>query len=336
MTIPRIRAKRSALALILVIGMTSGLAPAALAQVSLSPPAGPLGAAKSWGYQLQNPDVKTLSAAPYDVLVIDYSRDGTEDGVLKPADLAKLKTKPDGTKRIVLCYMSIGEAEDYRYYWKKRWGWFSWLPRWSIFSWFVPAWLGPGNKEWHGNYGVRYWDPGWQNVILGSGDGYLERIARAGFDGVYLDKIDEHQDMKTHNIKAAQDMMTFVKRIADRGRALKPEFLIVPQNGEELLSNPAYRAAIDGIGKEDLLFGEDGDGKPNKADQIADNLAKLKLLTNDRKPVLAVEYLDDPKVITSTRKTLEEYGFVPHFANRALDRMRMSDLPVPGEKKGRR
>ena len=51
-------------------------------------------------------------------------------------------------------------------------------------------------------------------------------------------------------------MIAFVQALAARARALKPGFLIVPQNAEELLTDQAYRAVIDGLGKEDLLFGE--------------------------------------------------------------------------------
>ncbi len=32
------------------------------------------------------------------------------------AEIRELKTKRNGGKRIVICYMSIVEAEDYRYY----------------------------------------------------------------------------------------------------------------------------------------------------------------------------------------------------------------------------
>lgn len=74
--------------------------------------------------------------------------------------------------------MSIGEAENYRYYWQKAWK----LHR--------PKWLDRVNPDWAGNYKVRYWNPEWQKIICGDGDSYLNRILAAGFDGVYLDIID--------------------------------------------------------------------------------------------------------------------------------------------------
>jgi uncharacterized protein (TIGR01370 family) len=77
-------------------------------------PARLLAAAKSWGYQLQNLDPDTLAASPYDMLVIDYSRDGKAARALTPEQVDKIRVKPDGERRIVLAYLSIGEAETYR------------------------------------------------------------------------------------------------------------------------------------------------------------------------------------------------------------------------------
>jgi cysteinyl-tRNA synthetase len=284
-------------------------------------PARLLAAAKSWGYQLQKLDPDTLAAAPYDMLVIDYSRDGKAALALTPEQVAKIRIKPEGGRRIVLAYLSIGEAETYRYYWKWYWGWF--------FGVFSPRWLGSENPEWPGNYDVRYWHEDWQKIIFGSDAGYLERIVRAGFDGVYLDRVDEYVDMVKEKRNARALMLAFVKALAARARALKPEFLVVPQNAEALLTDPSYRAIIDGIGKEDLMFGEDVSQQPNDPKSILSNIARLKLLTADHKPVFVVEYLDAPQQIERARKRLERYGFIPHFAGRALDTMRIGDLPDP-------
>ena len=203
-------------------------------------PARLLAAAKSWGFQLHKLDPDTLAAAPYDMLVIDYSRDGKAALALTPEQVDKIRIKPDGERRIVLAYLSIGEAETYRYYWKWYWGWF--------FGVFAPRWLGSEDPEWPGNYSVRYWQEGWQKIIFGGEDGYLERIVKAGFDGVYLDRVDAYVDMAMEKRNARGLMIAFVKALAERARALKPGFLIVPQNAEALLTDASYRAVIDGLG----------------------------------------------------------------------------------------
>jgi len=119
--------------------------------------------------------IAALDATNYDCLIIDAF---VEDTMLTAAKLNELKTKPNGTRRLVISYLSIGEAEDYRYYWD---------PSWNSSP---PAWLTGENPDWEGNYKVRYWDPAWQAIIFGGPTAYLDRIQSAGFDGAYLDIID--------------------------------------------------------------------------------------------------------------------------------------------------
>jgi cysteinyl-tRNA synthetase, unknown class len=307
--------------------------------VPLAPQPGTLAAAKSWGYQLVNLDPKALAASPYDVLVIDYSRDGSDANALTPAELAAIKTKPDGSKRIVLSYLSIGEAESYRFYWSKIWGWFPTFLSPILPNWVLPSWRSKLNRDWGGNYAVRYWEAGWQNIIVGQG-GYLDKILKAGFDGVWLDKVDSSlEDVAAGNPRAKADMYALVKKIADRGRAAKPGFLVVPQNGDELLDDSDYRAMIDGIGKESLLYGEETEKKPNPSAMVAARLERLKKVVAEGKTVLAVEYLDDPTDIAKARADLTASCFVPHFAERSLEALRVGDLPDPNlakPKKARR
>jgi cysteinyl-tRNA synthetase len=310
-------------ALILLAWATSSPHPA-VAQTSAEgeqTPARLLAAAKSWGYQLHKFDPDTLAASSYDMLVIDYSRDGKPARALTPEEVDKIRVKPDGARRIVLAYLSIGVAQTYRYYWKWYWGW--------VFGVLSPRWLGSENPEWRGNYGVRYWHEGWQKIILGGENSYLERIVKAGFDGVYLDGVDEYVDMVKEKRNARALMIAFVKAIAERARVLKPGFLVVPQNAEALLADASYRAVIDGIGKEDLLFGDDVSQQPNDPKSIVSDVVRLKLLTADHKPVFVVEYLDAPQEIERARRRLERYGFIPYFTDRALDSMRASEVSVP-------
>jgi cysteinyl-tRNA synthetase, unknown class len=79
---------------------------------------------------------------------------------------------------LVIAYMSIGEAEDYRYYWKSEW------------NSNKPAWLGKLNPQWPGNFKIQYWIPEWKQIISGNASSYTQKIIDAGFSGVYLDIID--------------------------------------------------------------------------------------------------------------------------------------------------
>jgi cysteinyl-tRNA synthetase len=117
-----------------------------------------------------------LRNTDYDLLIIDAFYGGDEP--LTTGDVAALKIKAGGGSRLAVAYMSIGEAEDYRYYWNLEW------------NENPPDWLDEENPDWPGNYSVRYWDEEWHHLILGGEDAYLDRILEAGFDGVYLDVID--------------------------------------------------------------------------------------------------------------------------------------------------
>jgi cysteinyl-tRNA synthetase, unknown class len=304
-------------ALGLLVSAVLALTPGAEAQTPPRP------VIQSWGYQLANIEPNSLAASPYDALVIDYSRDGTDAGRLTAAEVQAIKRRPDGRRRIVLAYLSIGEAEVYRSYWKR-----GWEDRWLIPNfWSAPAWRARQNADWRGNYAVRYWDPEWQKIILGDG-GYFDQIVAAGFDGVWLDKVDSaFERVASGRERAESDMIAFVRKIRERGRRANANFLIVPQNGEGLLADGGYRAAIDGMGVEDLLYGEGKTGVANDPKSIAKRRGLISLVIAERKPVLAVEYLDDAARIVAARRDLQTLGFVPHFANRDLGQLRVGDTP---------
>jgi len=115
-----------------------------------------------------------LGASGYDLVLLDYSFDGGADAEYTPEEIAALKTQLNGK---VVAYLSIGEAEDYRWYWQP-----TWKPG-------APAWLGRENPDWKGNYKVHYWDPAWQAIVMQ----YLDKIIAQGFDGVYLDLVDAYE-----------------------------------------------------------------------------------------------------------------------------------------------
>ena len=75
-------------------------------------------------YQLQDLDLSAIGNTACDLIVMDYSAEGDEEGEFALAEIAALQDSPGG-KEIVLAYMSIGEAEDYRFYWQtdyRPWG----------------------------------------------------------------------------------------------------------------------------------------------------------------------------------------------------------------------
>ncbi len=119
--------------------------------------------------------IDAVTATNYDVVIMDLF---VGDEAFTAAEVNQLRSKANGGKRLVICYMSIGEAEDYRYYWQNSWN----SDR--------PSWVAAENPNWPGNFKVKYWNADWQALIYGESDSYLTKITNAGFDGVYLDIID--------------------------------------------------------------------------------------------------------------------------------------------------
>ena len=120
--------------------------------------------------------IAAVTNTNYDVLILDlFFADGT---LFTKEEIELLRAKANGGKRMLISYMSIGEAEDYRYYWQSEW------------NTNKPDWLEAVNPNWPGNFKVKYWNTEWQALILGNENAYLDKIIAAGFDGVYLDIID--------------------------------------------------------------------------------------------------------------------------------------------------
>ncbi|NDV22101.1 MJ1477/TM1410 family putative glycoside hydrolase [Desulfovibrio sp. JC022] len=256
----------------------------------------------SWAYQLQGPSVATLAESPYELLVIDYSKDGSDKNKFSAKEISILHK----FNKTVLCYFSIGEAEEYRFYWKKEW------------AENPPRFLGPENPDWAKNYKVKYWREDWWEIGLRP---YLDRILEAGFDGVYLDIVDAYwfwheQGMEVKD--TANEMVKLIKRIGDYTRKKTGKnFIICPQNGMGVFKDcsPEYKEVyfktIDMVGLESLLFNIHSEGDKNYRIQLAKQLADA------GKTILDVEYIKESqyknylKQVKALDFKLVPYGSTP-------------------------
>lgn len=273
----------------------------------------PLYHAKSWFYHLADLDLEKVARSDADLIVIDHgfggdARNPGKVTPLRPEQVARAKKKPNGETRLAISYFSIGEAENYRLYWQDNWA-----------DGAMPSWHVAENCAWPKNHMVRFWQDGWKNIIYRSKNSYLAQIIAQGFDGVYLDRIDVFWEQMQERPTARDDMIDFVTELAATARSLKPGFLVIAQNAEDLLAEKRYRDVIDGLGKEDLLFGHDGTGARNAAKDIEESLAGIGVLQWDWKPVFAVEYLPKQELIEAARAEMLSLGLVPTFAHRSLD-----------------
>lgn len=277
---------------------------------------------KSWAIQLRYIEKQALQSSPFDLIVIDHAPHPKKDVEIPFAfeDVASLKRKPGGSRRIVLAYLSIGEAERYRFYWKAAWDAEATRPKW----------LGKENPQWPGDYLVDFSNPDWQSIIFGRETSYLDKLLAAGFDGVFLDRADAFQDTDGAVTSGGEDAMQgFLSRLADYAHRKNPDFLVVMQNAEELAKSKSLLARLDGIAKEDLFFGAGNDEAENPKQMVKDSLSYLRRAKRAGLKVLLLEYARAPQKIAQIRDDARREGFVLHLTDRLLGVLSVDGIPSP-------
>ena len=258
--------------------------------------------------------VARLAACGRDWVVLDATFSG--DIPWEREELDRIRRGRVGRK--VIAYISIGEAEDYRPYWRKEWGSHAKLTA------AAPSWLGVENGEWKGNYRVKYWHVEWQKVILAAIDDAMAH----GFDGVYLDIVDGFEtfeqdgkefvdDRLNRETKQSfrRDMVDWVKAIAARARRKNSAALVIPQNGSQLLAHADFLAVISAIGIEDLFT--DGN-KLQPTSHASEVLGQLKRMATAQKPVLLIEYPKSAERQALSKKLAKENGLIWLVTDRQL------------------
>ena len=280
-----------------------------------------INSARSWGYQLSGLNVATAARSPYDLLVVDGTAGLDVDRPFTRSEVRRLQTKPNGERRLVISYLSIGEAEDYRPdYFSKEY-----------LSEDAPDWLMAENPQWKGNRIIRFCKEGWQKTILGDRYGRnvynsidlspLYKLIDLGFDGVYLDRVDVYAEVRKECPDAENRMVDFVARLAAHAHKRNPNFMVILQNAEELLVHSKMRRAIDAVAKEDLIYGNDYSQRRNSAEDIRQSIKYLRKAKRAGRPVFVVDYLKNRAKIRAAKKIIKANGFIPYIGPRDLGRL---------------
>ncbi len=254
-------------------------------------------------YQLQNATFSSLSQNSFKVAVVDM-----DDTKMSAAQVKQLAA----SGKTIFSYVSIGEAEDYRDYWQSSW------------NAQPPGFLLGENPDWEGNFRVKFWDPGWQQLMFER----VDKVIALGYKGVYLDVVDAYsvsQVQSAYGGSAANlrlEMEKFVKAISAHAKAIDPNFKVIPQNALELLAtddsatiaNTPYLKAIDGVGVESLFYDDN-----SKAGWTKWDLDFIKLAQNAGKFVLATSYPTQDALQLDFIQSATAAGLIPFVANRELD-----------------
>jgi cysteinyl-tRNA synthetase, unknown class len=294
---------------------------------------------QNWMFQIQELDedgaVETLAATEYDMLVLEPGHNFSEWAYNTRQIIDQLKAKPDGSSRLLLAYIDIGQAEDYRDYWQD--------------DWLAPTEDERGHPDflitidpdgWSGNFPVAYWDDDWQSLWLGS-SGIVADLARYGFDGIFLDWVEAYDDDLVREVAKASDvspensMISFIEKLGSAGKAIDPSFLVVAQNAIYLIdSDPdRYTKAIDALAVEDTWFHGWGDSDwddPDGGDQhdrhdddysTDARLAQISLYQQAGLPVFSVDYALNKNNVAKVYGEAKDHGFISLVTRVALSKL---------------
>jgi len=92
---------------------------------------------------------------------------------------------------ILLGYLNIGLAEEWRNYWREEW------------YHNPPDWLGPKHSFWSGKYYVKFWFEEWIQIM----EKEIERILNLGFSGIHFDNLDAYTFWVNAGVSNAMDLM---------------------------------------------------------------------------------------------------------------------------------
>jgi cysteinyl-tRNA synthetase len=304
-----------------------------------------------WAYQIQGLEergaVDALVASRYDLLVLEPTRTERESAAFDTHGMvARLQASPasrDGTTKLVIAYIDIGEAEDWRFYWQAEW--------------VAPAGGEPGSPDflirvdpggWAGDYPVAFWDPRWKDIIIYNHDSLLQQALDDGFDGIYMDWVEAYSDemvaaaAESADVDPVQAMVDFIREIRDYARQQNPDFLVIPQNAAELAGlNASYLDLIDAIGHEQVYFGCDADsawGDANSGDLGTPATGEghstqyyeeaLEPYLTAGKVVLSIDYAQQPANVAEAYERAAANGYVPYVTLCALSQL--TETPPPG------
>jgi len=119
----------------------------------------------------------------------------------------------------------------------------------------------------------------------------------------------------------AERMQAFVKEISDYAKAKKPDFIIIPQNGSELIYNhtdpgegirDSYVNAIDGMGIEELFYDSDGNKISANDEDQKERLAALRKIRASpyNKTIMVSDYAPDSGKIDNSVAWNKDENFI--------------------------
>lgn len=138
-----------------------------------------------------------------------------------------------------------------------------------------------------------------------------------------------------------QEMRKFIIGISEYGKINNPDFLIIPQNGIELVTgngeedglvDTVYLSAINGNGQEDLFYGYDHDDQATSTNDNSYLRTFLDKSKNAGNTILVTDYCSIPFKMDNSYNQNNSAGYVSFAADhRELNNVPNYPKPIYGE-----
>lgn len=222
----------------------------------------------SWAYNLKDIDLDILMKKNIDMVVIDLS---INDKNITKEQIQKLKD----SEKVVIAYVSLGEAEDYREYWKDEW------------KTNKPSWIGNESKLWKGNFQVKeLMSKEWTDISKS----ILTKTKELGFDGILVGGISTNDQVNL-----------YIARVTEFVKKNDSNFKVYVQ---DYFSNDIIDT-IDGVVKQGLSYSLFGVANKN----LEKDIEVLKSISSKGKKVFVIEFVTGTKWDIAKKK-IDENNFI--------------------------
>lgn len=222
--------------------------------------------------------------------------------------------------KIVMAYINIGWAENWRDYWNTSWVDGNGMPVEGV----APNWLlSPQDLNWPGEYYVDYSSQEWKDIVYSS----IDVICSKNFDGIYMDNVEAGYQKRQEVIENGDplggmyanctkgNIIAFVNEISTKYR--NDSFYIIPQNGLDIVND--IMNYIDGVGVE-VTYYVATDVKQDE-NVTLEKESYMDAVVNAGKIVLALDYATLQSNIDDCYNRAKSKGYVPYVSVVELDRI---------------
>jgi len=245
-----------------------------------------------WIYFSHDVNIEQVINSPFEIVIIDYKKDGKEGGELSKVDIARIKAS--GKK--VLSYITLDTAQSYRFYWKDEWN--TTLPDFII-----------DKKSNNSDYNVKYWEEAWKNILYKGKDNYVEKLLSLGFDGIDL-IVSKEKNLQSGEIDTRQKMIDLITEVAVEIKKINPHAQVYLHNKIDLAEEERVLNVIDGVVKESLLF---SDGVKRPENEIKKDIDILDKVVKAKKIVLVSESISQKNEIKEFCTFTAIRRYIPHI-----------------------